>query len=102
MLRSTPIAGKFSLRLRLGEANGLHGSARRPASMDLLGYSDARVDVCLAGKPRREVHDLVRQIYMYKAKIRVCPCVLETNDVWLWTVLQFLHPNYSNELTHPK
>lgn len=70
--------------------------------MDTLGYADARVDVCLVGKSRRELHDLFRQIYMHKAKIRVCPCVLETTDVWMWKVLQFLRPNYSNELTHSK
>ena len=70
--------------------------------MDTLGYADALVDVCLVGKSRRELHDLFRQIYMHKAKIRVCPCVLETTDVWLWKVLQFLRPNYSNELTHSK
>ena len=70
--------------------------------MDLLGYSDARVDVCLVGKPRRELHDILRQVYLHPAKIRVCPCVLTTTDVWLWKVLQFLRPNYSNEFTHPE
>jgi hypothetical protein len=69
--------------------------------MDLLGYSGTVLDVCLNDKPRRELHDLFRQIFLHKAKVRVCPCVLTTTDVWLWKVLQFLRPNYSNELTHP-
>jgi hypothetical protein len=70
--------------------------------MDLLGYSDARVDVCLVGLPRRELHDLLRQVYLHPAKVHLCPCVRTTTDVWLWTILQFLRPTYSNELTHPK
>lgn len=70
--------------------------------MDLLGYSDTVLEVCLKDKPRRELHDLFRQIYMYRSKVRVCPCVVETTDVWLWKVLQFLRPTYSNAFTHPK
>ena len=70
--------------------------------MDLLRYSETVLEVCLKDKPRRELQDLFRQIYLHKARVRVCPCVLETTDVWLWKVLQFLRPNYSNELTHPK
>ena len=70
--------------------------------MDLLGYSDTVLEVCLKDKTKRELHDLFRQIFLHNAKVRVCPCVLTTTDVWLWKVLQFLRPNYSNELTHPK
>lgn len=70
--------------------------------MDLLGYSDTVLELCLKDKSKRELHDIFRHIYMHRSKIRVCPCVLETNDVWLWKVLQFLRPNYSNEFTHPK
>ena len=70
--------------------------------MDLLGYSDARVDVCLVGLPRRELHDTLRQVYLHPTKLRICPCVRKTTDLWLWTSLEFLHPTYSNELTHPK
>lgn len=70
--------------------------------MDLLGYSETVLDVCLKDTPRRELHDILRQIYLHPAKVRVCPCVLTTADVWLWTVLQFLRPTYSNELTHPR
>jgi len=70
--------------------------------MDLLGYSDTVVQVCLKDKPRRELHDLFRQLYLHPTKLRVCPCVLTTTDVWLWKVLQFLRPNYSNDITHPE
>jgi hypothetical protein len=68
--------------------------------MDLLGSSGTVVDVCLVGKPRREVHDLLRQLFLHPTKLRICPCVRTTTDVWLWKVLQFLRPTYSNELTH--
>jgi len=88
-------------RVWLQDASGLHRSTGRLASMDLLGYADTVVDVCLVGTPRRDLHDLFRQIYLHPAKIRVCPCVLKTADVWVWRVLQFLRPTYSNECTHP-
>ena len=70
--------------------------------MDLLGYSDTSLEICLKDKPRREVHDILRQVYLHPPKLRICPCVRQTADLWLWTILEFLHPSYSNELTHPK
>jgi hypothetical protein len=70
--------------------------------MDLLGYSDTSLEICLKDKPRREVQDILRQVYLHPTKLRICPCVRQTADLWLWTSLEFLHPTYSNELTHPK
>ena len=70
--------------------------------MDLLGYSDTVVDICLVNKPRREVQTLLRHLYRHPTKLRVCPCVRGTADVWLWTSLAFLRPTYSNDITHPE
>lgn len=65
--------------------------------MDLLGYSDTLLDVCLRDKTRREIHDIFRQIFVYRQRIRVCPCV---TDPWVRKTLQFLDAQYSNEPSH--
>ena len=65
--------------------------------MDLLGYADTVLDVCLAGKSRREVHDILRQIFVYPSRVRVCPCV---TDPWVRKTLEFLGAQYSNEPSH--
>lgn len=65
--------------------------------MDLLGYADTVLDVCLVGKSRREIHDIVRQIFVHRNRIRVCPCV---TDPWVRKTLEFLGAQYSNEPSH--
>lgn len=65
--------------------------------MDLLGYADTVLDVCLAGKSRREINDLFRQIYVVPARIRICPCI---KDAWIRKTLEFLGAQYSNEPSH--
>jgi hypothetical protein len=65
--------------------------------MDLLGYADTVLDVCLAGKTRREIHDILRQIFVHPTRVRVCPCV---TDPWVRKTLEFLGAQYSNEPSH--
>jgi hypothetical protein len=62
--------------------------------MDLLGYADTVLDVCLAGKSRRDIHDILRQIFVHPTRIRICPCV---TDPWTRKTLEFLGAHYSNE-----
>jgi len=63
--------------------------------MDLLGYSDTVLHVCLHSKTRRETHDVLRQVYVFPQKIRICPC----GDLSPWTrkTLAFLGAVYDNE-----
>lgn len=65
--------------------------------MDLLGYSDTLVTFCLKEKSRREVHDVLRQVFVYPNRIRVCPCC---QDPWIRKTLEFLGAQYSNESSH--
>ena len=65
--------------------------------MDLLRYADTVLDVCLAGKSRREIHDILRQIAQYPTRIRVCPCV---EDPWVRQSLAFLRAQINNEPSH--
>ena len=66
--------------------------------MDLLGYSDTALEVCLVGKTRREVNDLLRQMLLRSDRIRVCPCVRTQSEfVWIRKTLEFLGAHYSNE-----
>ena len=67
--------------------------------MDLLGYADTLLDVCLAGKTKREVHDILRQVYVYPKRIRVCPCV---KDPWVQKTLEFLGAEIKHESSHPE
>ena len=63
--------------------------------MDLLGYSDTVLHVCLAGKDRRAVHDVLRQVFVFPQKVRICPC----GDLspWVRKTLTFLGAVYDNE-----
>lgn len=65
--------------------------------MDLLGYADTVLDVCLRDKSRREIHELFRQIYIVPTRVRICPCV---TDPWVRKTLEFLGAQYSNEPSH--
>jgi hypothetical protein len=62
--------------------------------MDLLGYSHTILNVCFKNKPRREIHDVLRQIFVHPMRVRVCPCV---QDPWVRKTLEFLGAQYSNE-----
>jgi hypothetical protein len=66
-------------------------------TMDLLGYSDTVMDVCLRDKSRRDIHDILRVIFVYPRRVRVCPCV---TDPWVRKTLGFLDTQYSNEPSH--
>ena len=69
--------------------------------MDLLRYSDTTLEVCFKEKERREINDILRQIYNYPDRIRICPCVKSTqNSVWIRKTLEFLDAKYSNEPSH--
>ena len=66
--------------------------------MDLLGYSDTVLHVCLKTMSRRELHDTLRHIAVYPQKIRVCPC--GGLSPWTRKVLAFLGAVYDNEPSH--
>ena len=63
--------------------------------MDLLGYSDTVLHVCLHSKTRREVHDILRQVFVFPGKIRICPC--GGLSPWTRKSLAFLGAVYDNE-----
>jgi hypothetical protein len=65
--------------------------------MDLLGYADTVIHVCLAEKSKREIHDILRQAFVVPHKIRICPCV---TDPWVRKTLGFLNAVYDNEPSH--
>jgi hypothetical protein len=65
--------------------------------MDLLGYSDTVLHICLKDKSRREIHDVLRQVFVYPNRVRICPCV---TDPWVRKTLEFLGAQYSNEPSH--
>jgi hypothetical protein len=65
--------------------------------MDLLGYSTTVLDICLKDKSRREVHDILRQVFVHPTRIRICPCV---TDPWTRKTLEFLGGQYNNEPSH--
>jgi len=69
--------------------------------MDLLRYSDTKLDICLKDKSRREINDILRQIYVHPQQIRICPCVktLEKHG-WIRKTLEFLNATFSNEPSH--
>ena len=66
--------------------------------MDLLGYADTKLDVCLKDKSRREINDILRQVFLHPERIRICPCVKEP---WIRKTLEFLNAERSNEPSHP-
>lgn len=63
--------------------------------MDLLGYSDTVLHVCLYGKERRAIHDILRQVYVFPNKVRICPC--GELSPWVRKTLAFLGAVYDNE-----
>jgi hypothetical protein len=65
--------------------------------MDLLKYSETVLHVCLTEKSRREVHDILRQVYLVPDRIRICPCL---KDPWVRKTLKFLNAVYDNEPSH--
>lgn len=65
--------------------------------MDLLRYSETVLEVCFKDKSRREINDILRQIYVYPTRIRICPCV---RDPWVRKTLEFLNPQFNNEPSH--
>lgn len=69
--------------------------------MDLLRYSDTKLDICLKDKSRREINDILRQIYVHRSQIRICPCV-NTLDKhgWIRKTLEFLNAEFNNEPSH--
>ncbi len=69
--------------------------------MDLLRYADTTLTICLRDKPRREVNDILRQIYLHPNRIHVCPCK-EGLSPWVRETLKFLGATYSNEPSHPR
>lgn len=67
--------------------------------MDLLNYSETVLRVCLKDKTRREIHDLLRQIYIHPTRILICPCQPPSSP-WVRHTLAFLDARYSNEPSH--
>lgn len=65
--------------------------------MDLLGYSDTKLDICLKDKSRREVNDILRQLLLHPERIRICSCAKEP---WVRKTLEFLNAEISNEPSH--
>jgi hypothetical protein len=65
--------------------------------MDLLRYPDTVLTVCFKDKTRQEIHDSLRQIFVYRDRIRVCPCV---TDRWVRQSLVFLNARLHNEPSH--
>jgi hypothetical protein len=65
--------------------------------MDLLRYSTTMLEVCLKEKSRREIHDILRHVFVHPTRIRICPCV---TDPWIRKTLEFLGGQYSNESSH--
>ncbi len=65
--------------------------------MDLLRYSETRLNVCFRDKTRREMYDILRQVAVYPERISICPCVA---DPWIRKTLAFLRAQYSNEPSH--
>jgi hypothetical protein len=65
--------------------------------ISLLKYQDTTLDVCFQNLTRRQMYDILRAIYVYPTRIRVCPCV---TDPWIRQVLTFLNAIINNEPSH--
>ncbi len=63
--------------------------------MDLLGYSETVLHICLQGKTREEVNNVLRQVYVFPQKVRICPC--GGLSPWTRKTLAFLGAVYDNE-----
>jgi hypothetical protein len=69
--------------------------------MDLLRYSDTKLAVCFKDKTRREINDVLRQIYIHPEKIQICACIHQLENMhWIRKTLQFLNAEISNEPSH--
>lgn len=69
--------------------------------MDLLRYSETKLDVCFRDKSRREINDILRQILVHPNRIRVCPCVRTMSGMaWVRKTLEFLGADIHNESSH--
>lgn len=65
--------------------------------MDLLRYSETVLTICVKDKPRREIHDILRQVFLVPTRIRLCPCV---TDVWVRKTFLNLGGQFNNEPSH--
>lgn len=69
--------------------------------MDLLRYSDTKLDVCFGGKTRREINDILRQILVHPTRVRICPCIRTMEGmVWVRKTMEFLGAEIDNESSH--
>lgn len=62
--------------------------------MDLLGYSQTQLQICLKNKTKREIHDVLRAAAVHPTRMVVCGC---TQDVWARKTLTFLGVRIHNE-----
>lgn len=65
--------------------------------MDLLRYSETVLTICVKDKSRREIHDILRQVFLVPTRIRLCPCV---TDVWVRKTFLNLGGQFNNEPSH--
>jgi hypothetical protein len=69
--------------------------------MDLLRYSETKLDICFKDKNRREINDILRQILVHPTRIRICSCVRTMDGMtWVRKTLEFLGAELSNEPSH--
>ena len=69
--------------------------------MDLLRYSDTKLNVCLKDKSRREINNILRQIYLQPEKIQICACIRQSEElIWVRKTLEFLNAELHNESPH--
>ncbi len=64
---------------------------------DLLKYPDVVQTICLKHLTRRQYHDVLRQVFVYPNRIRVCACSI---DPWARETLVFLGAILHNEPSH--
>lgn len=65
--------------------------------MDLLRYSETVLTICVKDKTRREIHDILRQVFLVPTRIRLCPCI---TDVWVRKTFLNLGGQFNNEPSH--
>jgi hypothetical protein len=69
--------------------------------MDLLRYSETKLDICFRDKSRREINDILRQLLVHPDRIRICPCVRQMDGMaWVRQTLEFLGAQLHNESSH--
>ena len=62
--------------------------------MDLLRYSETKLQVCFNTKTKREINDVLRAAAVHPTRVVVCGC---TQDVWVRKTLAFLGVAIHNE-----